>query len=89
MDNCNKGDRFKSIDSNIARNTEDIGKLENRVTTLEVNDRGMEEVVRNLEKYVEKIAKSIDKSKWWIITGIATPILITIISAIILSKLNL
>lgn len=89
MDNCNKGDRFKSIESNVKRNTNDLSLIETRVTKLEVNDRGMEEVVRNLEKYVEKIAKSIDKAKWWLIGAIATPILISVITAIILAQLNL
>jgi len=82
---CNKGDKFKSIENNIERNSEEISKLKEDVSILKINDRGIEVIIKNLEENLEKIVKSLDKAKWWFLTGMLGPILL----AFILSKLNL
>lgn len=85
MDTCNKEDRFKSIENTQEKHGDDIDKLKEEVSLLKINDRGFQEIVKNLEKNVEKIVKGLDKVKWWVLTGMLGPILL----AYILSQLNL
>ncbi len=81
METCNKEDRFKSIENTQEKHSIDIDKLKEEVSVLKINDRGFQEIVKNLERNVEKIVKGLDKAKWWLVGAIATPILVSIILA--------
>ncbi|NBI08369.1 hypothetical protein [Senegalia massiliensis] len=85
METCNKEDRFKSIENTQEKHGNDIDKLKEEVSILKINDRGIEEVIKKLEENFEKIVKSIDKAKWWFLTGMLGPLIL----AFILSRLNL
>ena len=81
---CTKKDELKYMKNGIDKNCEDIKEIKKDVATLMINDRGIEEVIKKLEENLEKIVNSIDKAKWWILTGMLGPIIL----AFVLSKLK-
>lgn len=85
MEQCTKKDELKYMRNDIDRNCEDIQKIKEDVSILKINDRGIEEVIKKLEENLEKIVNSIDKAKWWILTGMLGPIIL----AFVLSQLKL
>lgn len=85
MEQCTKKDELKYMRNDIDKNCEDIQKIRDDVSILKINDRGIEEVIKKLEENLEKIVNSIDKAKWWLLTGMIGPIIL----ALILAKLSL
>lgn len=55
--------------------------LEAKIDSLENTTVKLETILERLEKAVDLLSKSLDKAKWYLITGILGPILLAVVLA--------
>jgi predicted RNase H-like nuclease (RuvC/YqgF family) len=54
-------------------------ELDRRIDSIEKTTSKFEAILERLEITVEKLASSIDKARWFLITGVLTPIILAVI----------
>lgn len=63
-----------------------IIRLEEKVDSLEATTVKLETILDRLEKAVDTLANSIEKAKWYLLTGILGPIVLAVILAVMNMK---
>ncbi len=69
----------KVAHNRINQDQDKILRLQDKIDSLEATTVKLETILTRLEQAVDNLAKSIEGAKWYLITGILGPIILTII----------
>lgn len=74
---------IKSAHHRIREFDEKLTRLEAKVDNLETTTAKLEAVLTRLESAVDNLAKSLERAKWYLLTGILGPLIVALILAYI------